>query len=458
MQNKIDTLNREPFVEQVFNLIETISANKGNTAFAIDGEWGCGKSFALDMIEEKLFNTQKEDSDENKYFVIKYNCWQYDFYEEPLIAFVSAIINLIKESNGLFAEKKTQNKILNGLKKIGVGLLNIGNVLLKNKVGVDIKSMIDPLTTATKDAKASTAENNDTISYDNFYTFRNKLNELRDILSEISKTQTIIIVVDELDRCLPDYAIKVLERLHHITEMLPNTITVIATNKSKLANTVKSIYGFADKDINLYLKKFINFEIPLNNGTNDENVIQKYADYINQFKNTPISCNLTDFISTLFLDIPSREQEQLFEQAKLVHNLINNPSMDYTVLSAELMLVVLDRYYKIPNILQGVRTRFLDHPFDTAISYSNLNGFIDKMGKTINTVRYNRYEFSSVSQKYFVTPQTDIYGIMLWYLNALSINTSFPNILHIQNETMNKHYQNNLSYLRNFIEILKVIK
>lgn len=126
MQNKIDILNREPFVEQVFNLTETISANNGNTAFAINGEWGCGKSFVLDMIEEKLRNTQREDSDENKYFVIKYNCWQYDFYEEPLIAFVSAIINLIKESNGLFAEEKTQNKILNGLKKVGAGLLILG--------------------------------------------------------------------------------------------------------------------------------------------------------------------------------------------------------------------------------------------------------------------------------------------------------------------------------------------
>ncbi len=460
MQNKIDTLNRTLFVEQAFNLTETISANNGNTAFAINGEWGCGKSFVLDMIEEKLRNTQREDSDENKYFVIKYNCWQYDFYEEPLIAFVSAIINLIKESNGLFAEEKTQNKILNGLKKVGAGLLNIGNVIIKNTVGVDIKSIIDPLTTVTKDARASIEENNDTMSYDNFYTFRNKLNELRDILSEISRTQTIVIIVDELDRCSPEYAIKVLERLHHVTDGLNNTVTIIATDKSKLQNTVSKIYGFESKDANNYLKKFINFEIFLDNGINDNNILNKYIDYINQFKHSVLDCDLTDFISTLFYGISAREQEQLFEKASLIHRLICNRPMDYTVFCVELTLVVLNNYYKIPNILNGIRTRYLTNPFGIDFSKSSLGEFQNRISTAVYGQQSNirRNDFSEYL--FYVTAQTSIYGMILWYLNAILPDAQdYSNIILIHpNTAFHVFGPHNLPYIRNFAEALKLIQ
>ena len=72
--NKTDTLNRPPFVKQVINLIETISDNRGNTTFAIDGKWGCGKSFVLDMLEKNLKDVQDPTTADNKYFIIKYNC------------------------------------------------------------------------------------------------------------------------------------------------------------------------------------------------------------------------------------------------------------------------------------------------------------------------------------------------------------------------------------------------
>ena len=69
--DKLDILNRDEFVEQLVRLIENISDNKTSTCFAINGAWGCGKSFVLDMFEEEL----KPYSE--KYFVVRYNCWKY---------------------------------------------------------------------------------------------------------------------------------------------------------------------------------------------------------------------------------------------------------------------------------------------------------------------------------------------------------------------------------------------
>mgnify|MGYP003533024634 FL=1 len=45
-------------------------------------------------------------------------------------------------------------------------------------------------------------------------------------------------MVDELDRCLPEYSIKVLERLHHLTENTDNVITVLSMDKSQLEKSV----------------------------------------------------------------------------------------------------------------------------------------------------------------------------------------------------------------------------
>ena len=66
-------------------------------------------------------------------------------------------------------------------------------------------------------------------------------------------------IVDELDRCIPEYAVKVLERLHHLTENQSNIITVIAIDKPQLTASVKQLFGFEHPE--RYLEIFINFEI-----------------------------------------------------------------------------------------------------------------------------------------------------------------------------------------------------
>ena len=58
--DKIDILNRELFVDQLLQLVESISESKASVSFAIDGVWGCGKSFVLDMFEEQLEKIQSE--------------------------------------------------------------------------------------------------------------------------------------------------------------------------------------------------------------------------------------------------------------------------------------------------------------------------------------------------------------------------------------------------------------
>lgn len=149
---KLDILNREEFVDQLINLTENISFNKATTSFAINGAWGCGKSFVLDMFEEKLSRYQSEETEKEKYFIIRYNCWKYDYYEEPLIAIVSTIIEVIEEKTKLFPDTQDNREMLGMLKATGVSLLTMLNTAVKNKTGVDFKEAYDTVSKGAKDA------------------------------------------------------------------------------------------------------------------------------------------------------------------------------------------------------------------------------------------------------------------------------------------------------------------
>ncbi len=69
----------------------------------------------------------------------------------------------------------------------------------------------------------------------------------------------LVIFIDELDRCKPTYAIKLLEQIKHY--MMDDRITfVFSVNLEQLQHTIKCYYG-ADFDASRYLDRFFDFRI-----------------------------------------------------------------------------------------------------------------------------------------------------------------------------------------------------
>ena len=97
MHSKEDVLDREPFVKQILNLNMVLSEKRKNCCFAIDGEWGSGKSFILEKIQERLQMEQAETTGTDCFFVVRYDCWNYDYYEEPIIAIISVLRERIEQ-------------------------------------------------------------------------------------------------------------------------------------------------------------------------------------------------------------------------------------------------------------------------------------------------------------------------------------------------------------------------
>ncbi len=83
-------------------------------------------------------------------------------------------------------------------------------------------------------------------------------------MAELVGTETktpVVFVIDELDRCRPDYALEVLEIIKHVFDV-PHVHFVLGVNLKSLQSSVHAAYG-AESDAVQYLRKFIDVKLQL---------------------------------------------------------------------------------------------------------------------------------------------------------------------------------------------------
>lgn len=410
--NKLDVLNRGAFVEQLLRLIDNIANNKASTCFAINGAWGCGKSFVLDMLEEQLNMIQSEKTYTDKYFVIRYNSWEFDYYEEPLIAIVSTMITAIEEKTKLFPDSQEKQEILGMLKATGVALLSMANAAVKEKIGLDCQTAFE---TVCKGEKEGAATYESAHEYDAYFSFNKMISKLSELLEEISREHTVVLIVDELDRCIPEYAVKVLERLHHLMENQSNIITVLAIDKQRLVTSVKQLFGFDDPE--KYLEKFINFEIKLDNGSVSELITKKYSDYIELFDKDifQFDDSVEECLQAIFKDIDVRTQEQLVKKATIVHRLLYTGKRDYSFMCMELLTAVMVCVLKYQGLFNA--TSFDGSSFDKVFITRSIDTkpvFVDFFKEKFELIDYRQnHSFPDAPPQYVLLGKPTLYGAIL---------------------------------------------
>ena len=257
-----DKIGREEIVDKICGLVGSLKKDK-NFCLAINGAWGSGKSFVLGLIEEKLSKKQE-------YIIIKYDAWENTFYSDPLIAILSCVIDGIEEK--LYLVERTEEKVKKAA-KTGV------NTLAKLSTKIEkLKAVIEGIKTIIKDFHNPI----DTAALGDFKSYQKLLKTTKEILSEITqageyrKKQTkLVILVDEIDRCLPDEQLKILERLHHLFDV-KNCAVIVTMNQVCVAKTVKTIYGIDGYE---YLRKFFNFTFRLDTSANEylKNLLKEYV-------------------------------------------------------------------------------------------------------------------------------------------------------------------------------------
>ena len=292
---KIDILDRAKIMNDIEQILVLLSEQKQGRVFALDGKWGYGKTYILEQLEKKLEVLQKEGTNDDRFYVFHYNCWQYDYYEEPAVAIVSAML----EKYGGKSEKEKAQKVIK----------EIAGQIVKNKIGVDLVETHDNISQKEQ------------FQFDKMFGFKTTLDYTRDKICELAKDKTVLLVVDELDRCMPEYAIKVLERLHHMFEGLDNVIVLLAIDSTQLEHSVKEIYG-EQVDTERYLRKFIAFRIKLDSGKIQNQILANYGYYFYEFENLAECCPIVlKLIEISRIDI--RNIDKLIEKIDMIHGLCN---------------------------------------------------------------------------------------------------------------------------------------
>ena len=241
-----DKIGREVLVDKICGLVDSLKKDS-NFCLAINGAWGSGKSFVLGLIEERL-------SKKEKYILIKYDAWENTFYSDPLLAILSCVIDGIEGK--LYLVERREEKVKKAVKAGANALAKLSSKIAKLKTAIDgikeiIKSFHNPI---------------DTAALSDFKSYQRLLRDTKEILNEVTQAgeyreqQTkLIILVDEIDRCLPDEQLKILERLHHLFD-LKNCAVIVTMNQSCVAKTVQTVYGIDGYE---YLRKFFDFSYRL---------------------------------------------------------------------------------------------------------------------------------------------------------------------------------------------------
>lgn len=453
---RLDILDRAAFVEQLLQIVEYIADNRSSTCFALNGSWGCGKTFVLDMFQEKLEQIQSSKTFRDKYFVIRYNSWLYDYYEEPLVAIVASMLSMIEEKTSLIPDSEKKREILGVLKAVGVTLLSIGNATLQSKTGLDVQKVFETIHDGKEEG---TSDYKDEHAYDVYFSLNKVMRKLFELLKSISEDYTVVFLVDELDRCLPEYAIKVLERLHHLTENQSNIITIISIDKKQLISSVKQIFGFENPE--KYLEKFISFEVKLDCGTVRESAMQKYSDYFALFDRTifPFEDSVEEYLSAVFKDVDVRTQEQLIQKSMLAHKLLYSEGKDYTFMCMEILLAVMICVYKDNSC-------FNEEPIDLDGSYDNVfvtsrksrkPAFADFFKEEFKKIRMSHDRGFPGDQEIYILPdEENLYGAILYTWYWMHPKSGYS-IVEYRSKGKYESISKNYEELKKFSNMLKMI-
>lgn len=240
----------------VFRFVGILNSVEDAFSIALDGNWGSGKTFFVkqvkmvmdahnefisskntdyrtDIVKIRNNYLAKKAYDINPQVCVYYDAWENDNADEPIMSLVYTIMQS--------ADTDFTFNDVNVIKK--------GAHIISAFTGTDwvqvIKNLIgdSPLNTIRAEK-----------------TIQKKVNDfLSSLLPE--RGNRLVVFIDELDRCKPDFAIKLLERIKHYFDHKDITF-VFSVNINELQHTIKKYYG-DEFDGSRYLDRFFDLRVTL---------------------------------------------------------------------------------------------------------------------------------------------------------------------------------------------------
>ena len=248
----------------------------------LNAGWGHGKTFFLERLEKHLAALG--------HLTTYVNGWRDDASNEPLVAVMAALERTLKpyfKKNSSAAALWEVAKVSGGkvaiavakgalrrlaTKYVGEAVEEVSDIIdtagqksdISKSVSAELKEIEKDATKAvetTIDTLATKYLDSRILDYEKQLeassTFKARLNEILASLGAQGAVRLpLVVMIDELDRCRPTYAIEMLEQVKHLFDV-ENTTFIIATDGDQLAHSVSAIYGNSF-DGKAYLRRFFN--------------------------------------------------------------------------------------------------------------------------------------------------------------------------------------------------------
>jgi len=247
-----DLFKRKELADQLTGYIERL---RDGTVLAIDAQWGEGKSW---FGRNWAASLKTQD-----YRVIYLDAFQQDYVEDPFLLIASEINELIASDEGLAQDIKAKAaKVMKAILPVSTKvLINFASRLALGSADGSrvIEDAIQSASDSTAEATQIWLEN----KIDDHKKEKESLDSFRAALQAFCESQEkpVVFFIDELDRCRPTFAVKLIERLKHFFDV-PNLIFVLLLNRAQLENAINGVYG-AKTDATSYLGKFIHMYLRL---------------------------------------------------------------------------------------------------------------------------------------------------------------------------------------------------
>ena len=194
----------------------------------------------LKNVLNKISGYAEDNTEFNSLMPVYYDSWAYDNESDPVLSLILEIINA------------TGQKYNKNHPDAAKAIAKIGATVIKQFSGIDLTDISDVVSKLQGEDPFSTLR-----------TQREIQKEMDSFLAEICKERgnKLVILVDELDRCKPTFAIKLLERVkHYFTN--EKVIFVFSVNGNELQHTIKRFYG-EQYGATRYLDRFFDVTVPL---------------------------------------------------------------------------------------------------------------------------------------------------------------------------------------------------
>lgn len=415
-----DAIGRNRFLHQFVDLLDRLDES---TVIALDGSWGSGKSFFVNQTKLildahnsflnvptnskapilndfkewwKAYNSSKNKSVNQAHLCVYYDAWKHDADEDPLLSLIFEIYTTV-QNDFSFSELNSLPEILSDLVQISVAIskqcsisvhpLSLVNKLIKREEGFDgLKKERD---------------------------LEEKINAFfEELLPE--RGNRLVVFIDELDRCNPAFAVRLLEKIkHYFTQDM--VTFVFSIDSKELQATVKQYYG-SEFNSCQYLDRFFDFRIEL-----PQIDTKEYLNYLGE----------SNLQGTLIPDIIQLYHFQMREITRYVR----------------MLKIAQPRHYYIPNNEGFNRTYSFIHsciiPLIIALKFHNVNlyhDFID--GKNATPMNVFKTDRGARLIAYFLLdrrgavdmPMLDQYLTELY--NAIFVNKSVNQNVEVGNITI----------------------